>query len=92
MLQIRKAKDLSAPLRIAQCTLMKFNWSFGETDGIHLHCQQVSQIRNKQHVCLLFDPESGGDMFTRNVGWLLSGNTIFIPEGGNIRSYRCGNL
>jgi hypothetical protein len=29
---------------------------------------------------LFFDPENGGDMFLRNVGWLSTDYTAFFPQ------------
>jgi hypothetical protein len=34
-------------------------------------------------LCLLFDPEEGGDIFLRNVGWLSTGYTALYPRRWN---------
>jgi hypothetical protein len=42
---------------------------------------------------LLFNPEDGGrEMFLRNVGWLLTDCTHYIPEDRSLRNHRCENF
>jgi hypothetical protein len=62
---------------ITQCSLLKVNRRFGGTYCLHLQGRKLSWAR-KQHdsrwllpslLSLFFDPEDGGDMFLRNVGW-----------------------
>jgi hypothetical protein len=35
---------------------------------------------------LFFDPENGGDMFLRNVGWLSTNTWLYIPEYGTLHN------
>jgi hypothetical protein len=42
---------------------------------------------------LFFNPEDGGDMFLRNVGWLSTDYTArYIPEDRTLHEHRCENL
>jgi hypothetical protein len=61
---------------ITPCSPLKVNRRFGGTCRLHLQGRIISQARNQQEsrsarylLRLFFDPEDGGDMFLRNVGW-----------------------
>jgi hypothetical protein len=41
---------------------------------------------------LFFDPEDGGDMFLRNVGWLSTVYMRYIPEDSTFHNHRCEYL
>jgi hypothetical protein len=38
------------------------------------------------------DPEDGGDMFLRNVGWNSTDYRRYVPEDGTLHNHRCENL
>jgi hypothetical protein len=41
---------------------------------------------------LFFDPEDGGDVFLRIVGWLAADCTALYPEDGTIHNHRSESL
>jgi hypothetical protein len=38
-----------------------------------------------------FDPEDGGDMFLRNIGWLITDYAAIYPQDGTLSSHSCEN-
>jgi hypothetical protein len=79
---------------IALCSPLIVNRRFRGTCLLHLHGRRISQAKNQHEVCskqlhagfllgLFFDPENGGDVFLRNVGWLSKGYTAFYPRRKN---------
>jgi hypothetical protein len=56
---------------ITPCSPLKVDRRVRGTRRLHLHCRRIS--RSCFHAGFLldlcFDPEDGGDMFLRNVGW-----------------------
>jgi hypothetical protein len=73
---------------------------FGETYRLHIKVWSVYQARNQHEtdniiaVCLLFNPEKGGEMSHRNVGWLSTEYTaLYLRTIGSIwASYKLRNL
>jgi hypothetical protein len=41
---------------------------------------------------LIFDPEDGGDMALRNVGYFQRTTRCYIPKDSTVHKYRCENL
>jgi hypothetical protein len=79
---------------ITPCCPLKVNRRFGEKFHLHLQGQRISRARNHReswallttcfHTVFLFglfcDPEDGGDMFLRNIGWLSTDCTALYPR------------
>jgi hypothetical protein len=69
---------------ITPCSPFKVNRRFGRT--YHLYFQD-RKINTWFHVgfllCLFFDPEYGGDIFLRNLGWLSTDYTALYPRRQN---------
>jgi hypothetical protein len=49
------------------------NWRFGGTCRLHLQVRSRGIWHSGFLLSLLFDPEDGGSIFLRNVGWLCNG-------------------
>jgi hypothetical protein len=70
---------------------LNVNRRFGGTCRLHLKGRGIFQARNQSsalymlHVgvllVLVFEPDDGGDMFLRNVGWLSADYTSLYPTG-----------
>jgi hypothetical protein len=41
---------------------------------------------------IFFDPEDGGDIFLRNIGWLSMATLRYIPEDSILHNHCCENL
>jgi hypothetical protein len=74
---------------ITPCSSLKVNRRFGGTYILHLQARRIIQARNQQpatyfHTGVLlssfFDPENGGDMLHRNVGWHSTDYTALYPR------------
>jgi hypothetical protein len=81
---------------ITSCSPLKVNWRFGGTYRPHCRSRGISQARNQREAGseqsypladisgfffgLFFDPEDGGGVFLRNVGWLYRTPRPYIPE------------
>jgi hypothetical protein len=82
---------------ITPCSPLNVNRRFGGTYHLHLPGRRINRARNQCEsrwqtwlcfhpdflLCLLFDPEDGGDMFLRNVGGHSTDYTALYP----IRQY-----
>jgi hypothetical protein len=62
---------------VTPCSSLNVNGRFGGTYCLHL-------LATCFMLGLFFDPEYGGDMFLRNVGWLSTGYTLLY-----LRKYNC---
>jgi hypothetical protein len=52
--------------------------------NLHLRATKQNKAGSKAYLLgLFFDPEDGGDMFLRNVGWLSIDNTALYPRRQN---------
>jgi hypothetical protein len=62
---------------------LKVNWRFRGTRRLHFQGRSLSQARNEREagslVCLFFNPDDGGDIFFRNVGWLSTYYAALYP-------------
>jgi hypothetical protein len=73
---------------IKPCSPLKLNRSFRGTYCLHLQGRKIRQARNQREsrwqaerlLGLVFDPEYGGYMFLRNVGWLSTDYTALYPR------------
>jgi hypothetical protein len=73
---------------ITPCSPLKIKWCFGGICRLHLQDWRLSQARNQHEagskqglLFLLFNPEDGGEIFLRNVGWFSTDYTalyIFV--------------
>jgi hypothetical protein len=77
---------------IMSCSPLRINRHFGGTCHLYLQGRRISQARNQATsfhagflLGLFFDPEDGGDMFFRNVGWLSANCTALCPRRQNSR-------
>jgi hypothetical protein len=75
---------------VTPCIPLKINWSFGGTWYLHLQDRRISQARNQREAgnkqssdLLFFNPEDGGYLFLRNVGWLSTDYTALYPRRWN---------
>jgi hypothetical protein len=78
---------------VTPCSSLSFNRRFGETYLLHLQCRLFCL----PPACLLvfcwtyfFDPEDGGDMFLRSVGWNSTDYTASNPT--RLYSPRCNSF
>jgi hypothetical protein len=73
-------------LDITPCSLWSVNRRFGGTYRLHLQCRKITWARNQHERCkaafrlvsfsaYFLDPEEGGDMLLRTVGWHSTGYT-----------------
>jgi hypothetical protein len=74
---------------ITRCSPLSLNRRFGGTYRLHLQRRRNKFIKNQQaskqvasRFCwtYFFDPEDGGDMFLRNVGWNSTDYTASYPR------------
>jgi hypothetical protein len=65
---------------ITPCSPLKVNWRFGGTCRLHLQGRKISRARNQRESRWQADPEDGGDMFLRNVGWNSTDYTASYPR------------
>jgi hypothetical protein len=69
--------------------LVIFFFFFFYLDGL---TRNQRESRWRAELGLFFDPEDGGDVFLRNVGWLSTDYTAYIPEDITLHDHRCENL
>jgi hypothetical protein len=68
---------------ITPCSPLKVNRRLGGSNNKPSKkpaWKQVASLHTGFLLGLVFHPEDGGDMFLRNVGWFLTGNTALYPR------------
>jgi hypothetical protein len=66
---------------------VKVNECFGIPCRLHFRCRRISSVCYLIYagslLCWFLEPEDGGDMLLRNVGWLSTDYTALYPRRGN---------
>jgi hypothetical protein len=87
--------------KITPCSPLKVNRRFGGTRRLYLQGRRISRARNQSEsrwqaelffhagflLGLFYDPEDGGDMFFRKVGWLSTGYAALYPRRQNSSTF-----
>jgi hypothetical protein len=71
---------------ITPCSPLIGNWRFEGTFRVHLEVEEEAKEETSMKqvadflLALFFDPEDGGDMFLRNISWLITRYTTLHPK------------
>jgi hypothetical protein len=68
-------------------------WDYKFRNTVRYGMLQPNQRESRWQAELCLDPENGGDMILRNIGWLSTEYTVlYIPQDSTLHNQRCENL